>query len=328
MEQIINLVKRPTLDNGAPESNIWLTATVPPSNATIGGRDAKGNPMNGLEVGTIAASRAVVTEVEGLEPGEPYELQIRPPASGGSASKVHAGLYTSLTANPSAGGHSADFEIPASGAAIQTATLEAPADTSVVFLKLIGINGTARIGGVRLSPAAVEPDELGIFDGDTEDTEEYEFTWTGPVNASESLAIPEGADPDPDPDPGNGDEVGGLVGELAGKVAKYLDDDSDETRALAATHVPIVMAYVYGYTKGKGFTLVEPDPESGEPAEPELVPKMDLQHVIISATGRLTPNPEQISYYQAGDYSERPAVLAGWTLLERAILNQYRVRWA
>lgn len=96
-------------------------------------------------------------------------------------------------------------------------------------------------------------------------------------------------------------------------VAKFLGrgDDTDII-ALAQEHLPIVTAFVEAYTRGRGFT-------GGEPAGP-------LRSVIITATARLVPNPDQLKRFQAGEYSENPAILDGFTLPELAVLHRYRRR--
>lgn len=102
---------------------------------------------------------------------------------------------------------------------------------------------------------------------------------------------------------------------LASRLAAYLQrPDDPDTLALAEAHLPIVESFVHGYTRGRGW-----DEGTGRPAAP-------LESVIISATARLTANPEQVSAYAVGDYSERPAALAGWTLPELAVLHRYRRR--
>src|SRR5699024_12596744 len=104
------------------------------------------------------------------------------------------------------------------------------------------------------------------------------------------------------------------VSEFAGIIAR------GDRVAMVTLEVDAVTSYVYGYTRGLGFTI-----GSGTG---HLVPRQDVARVIIAAAARLAVTPRQMEYYSTGDYSERPAVLAGWTLLERAVLNNYRVRWA
>ena len=75
---------------------------------------------------------------------------------------------------------------------------------------------------------------------------------------------------------------------------------------------PIVEAFVHGNTRGRGF-------KNGRPVAP-------LQAVVVTAAARLVTNPEQVYQYTTADYSERPAVLNGWTIPERGILHNYRKR--
>lgn len=118
-----------------------------------------------------------------------------------------------------------------------------------------------------------------------------------------------GAEPPPEPEP--------EISSLARRVAAFLGKPNNPlTLGRASVHCEIVTEYVRGYTRGRGFDAV-----SDAPANP-------LESVIVAATARLTANPEQVSYYATGDYSERPAVLAGWTLPELAVLNRYRKRTA
>ena len=123
-------------------------------------------------------------------------------------------------------------------------------------------------------------------------------------------------DPDPEPEPDGWDELDQLAEQLAPRVAAWLDSPGDEdTLTHARAVLPVVAAYVHGYTRGAGWDGT--DGMFGRPVMP-------LQVVIVSAAGRVVSNPEQVSYYSAGDYSERPAVLAGWTLAELGVLRRYR----
>lgn len=102
----------------------------------------------------------------------------------------------------------------------------------------------------------------------------------------------------------------------AQKVADFLGrGDDTNVVALAEEHLPVVTAFVQAYTRGGGFT------ESGDPNGP-------LSAVIMTATARLVPNPEQAKRIQVADYSETPAILDGFTLPELAILHLYRRRTA
>lgn len=121
--------------------------------------------------------------------------------------------------------------------------------------------------------------------------------------------------PEPEPEPDPGTEEPAPTGAAGPLVAAFLGRPGDPaTETQAAAHALIVTEYVRGYTRGRGFI-------NGSPSAPLLA-------VIVSSTARLTPNPEQVTYYQTGDYSERPAILAGWTLPELAVLNGFRRRSA
>lgn len=132
------------------------------------------------------------------------------------------------------------------------------------------------------------------------------------------------SDPDPDPeDPDPEDPEPELPGldpfdlyailarDLAPRVASFVGKHGDEdTIATAEAQVPVVAEYVRGFTRGRGF-------EDEAPAGP-------LRAVIVSGVARLATNPEQVSVFTTGDYSERPAQLAGWTLTELGVLRRYR----
>lgn len=111
------------------------------------------------------------------------------------------------------------------------------------------------------------------------------------------------------------DEWSALASNLAPKVAAYAGRPNHaETIETAQAQLPVVAEYVRGHTRGRGF-------EAEVPASPLLA-------VIVSACARLVTNPEQVQYYAVGDYSERPAMLAGWTLTELDVLRRYRRRYA
>lgn len=131
-----------------------------------------------------------------------------------------------------------------------------------------------------------------------------------------------GSEPDPGPEPGDPpvppapeldpfDLYDILARSLAPRVAAFVGRPGDEdTIATAAAQVPVVTEYVRGYTRGRGFT--------------DEAPAGPLRAVIVSGVARLATNPEQVAHFQTGDYSERPAQLAGWTLTELGVLRRYR----
>lgn len=104
--------------------------------------------------------------------------------------------------------------------------------------------------------------------------------------------------------------------DLAARVADYIGRPGDPaTIRQAAAHVDVVAEFVHGYV-GSGWYGVDGNPAPG------------LRAVIVSATARLTTNPEQVATYTAADYSERPTTLTGWTIAEQSVLHRYRTRWA
>lgn len=125
---------------------------------------------------------------------------------------------------------------------------------------------------------------------------------TGPgIDESFTLNIP-----DPEQD---------LIDDLAPRVAAFIGRPGDtDVIAVAEGQLAIVAEFVRGYTRGRGWT------DEG--------PGRDLRAVIVSAASRLALNPEQVRQYSAADYSETPALLLGFNLAERAILDRHRRRWA
>ena len=313
---ITNLVKEPRTDAysaAGTRAKSWWTNTTPAELTLYGYRDPRGNPLRGLQVGQN--SEALQTDIEGVEPGDTVRLylQIR-------TGKLHAGLYRDRLAEPEPGDHMVDTEETGT----ITADLTVPEGDGLLWLKLWGLPSAA-VEGTRLSKVepGAEDDGLGIFDGYTEDTEERAYQWDGDPNESTSTAVDLLAEPEPEPgEPEPGEPGDGYTGDsLVPQVLQFAGiKQTDERVAMVTLHVDAVTAYVYGYTRGRGFI---PEPGTGV-----LVPRRDVERVIVSAAARLAVNPRQMNYYTTGDYSERPAVLAGWTLLERAVLNNYRVRWA
>ena len=135
-------------------------------------------------------------------------------------------------------------------------------------------------------------------------------TYVAPLTVAGSSTPPVDPDPEEPGDPGttpDGHHV------LSARVAAYVGRPGDpEALALADAQLPIVEAFVHGYTRGRGF-------KDGRPVAP-------LQAVVVTAAARLVTNPEQVYQYTTADYSERPAVLNGWTIPERGILHNYRKR--
>lgn len=95
-------------------------------------------------------------------------------------------------------------------------------------------------------------------------------------------------------------------------VADFLGRGDDTSLvALAGEHLPLVTEMAYTHTRGVGFD---------EPDEPNRA----IAAVIVSATARLTNNPELLQSEQIGDYSARYTTFQGWSILERAVLDAHR----
>ena len=133
-----------------------------------------------------------------------------------------------------------------------------------------------------------------------------------PAVEADAPPPPPPPEPKPDPEPEAPPmQSGDLVAALAPRVAAHIGAKETET---SASVLPVVIEFVKGYTRDRGFGADGYSPEA------------PLQAVIISAASRLATNPEQVYQFQAGDYSERPAILNGFTLAELAVLNRYRRR--
>lgn len=114
---------------------------------------------------------------------------------------------------------------------------------------------------------------------------------------------------DPGDDPG---DDGPGWSNLPSLVAAYLGKPGSERYIERATaHVQIVTEYVRAYTRGKGFK------DDGAIAP-------ELQAVIVTATAKLTYNPEQVEMFRSGDYVERPQQFQGWTLADLGVLKRFR----
>lgn len=101
---------------------------------------------------------------------------------------------------------------------------------------------------------------------------------------------------------------------LAERIVKHTGQDVADLEPAevltARDHAMTVLEYVRGYVRDRGFI--------------GYVPHRSLQAVIVSAGARLFINPEQLTYYSTGDYSERPATLTGWTAAELGVLRRFR----
>lgn len=97
----------------------------------------------------------------------------------------------------------------------------------------------------------------------------------------------------------------------ADAVAAFLGKGGDLTViTLAGAHLPLVTELARAHTRGKGFS----DYEAESP----------LCSVIVSATARLTNNPELLVSETIGDYSARYTTFQGWSIIERSVLDGYR----
>lgn len=180
-------------------------------------------------------------------------------------------------------------------------TVTVPAVAGVAYL-VGGVDTPA--GTVSASPGTTvtvtaEPADAGyVLEGEAEWS--HDFPPAGPPEPDYSALLAE--------DP----EAVTVRNALAPRVIVHAGAvASQEATTLASAHVGVVLEYVNGYTRGRGFH--------------GMIPERDLQAVIVASAARLFTNPEQVTAYTMGDYSERPAVLAGWTLAEMAVLRRHRV---
>ncbi|MGV8881653.1 MAG: hypothetical protein ACOH19_05830 [Rhodoglobus sp.] len=94
-------------------------------------------------------------------------------------------------------------------------------------------------------------------------------------------------------------------------VADFLGrGDDSELVTLAGGHLVIVSEMVKAYTRGLGFTADEPNPA--------------IAAVIVSATARLSANPDGTVTVSIDDYQTRKTVFEGFSIAERVILDGYR----
>ncbi|MBG6237388.1 hypothetical protein IWX78_000331 [Mycetocola sp. CAN_C7] len=102
-----------------------------------------------------------------------------------------------------------------------------------------------------------------------------------------------------------------MAAPTATDVANYLDRGDDfELVTLAGVHLPLITQLVKAYTRGNGFTADVPD---------DIV-----RAVIISATARLTQNPDGTITVNIDDFQTRKTVFEGFSLIERVVLDGYR----
>lgn len=318
-----NLVPEPAIDpdRGEP-ANIWTYADG--AAAECGGVNRWGDPMYGL---VLHKNKPVWIQLEGVQSNEELNIWVQLDARVGSASTEP--LVASLHAQRASSevhdlqeDNTVSIVIPRfNGDAhlVGTAVVPDLGNSTTAWLRVIPYltaNDERCLVAARVS-SAEEGETYGLFDGDTPPAEDGTFfEWTAEAGLSQSVALFD--DPNEPEEPGE-EEPGATPGQLASRVLAWIDRAGDEeAAAMAQAHVEAVTAYVWGYTRGKGFRTIDG----------ALSAAPDLEHVIIAAAARLTANPTQLTYYSSGDYSERPAQLAGWTLPELAVLNLYRRRWA
>lgn len=78
------------------------------------------------------------------------------------------------------------------------------------------------------------------------------------------------------------------------------------------TVVPLVTTMAKAYTRGRGFTGDEPNPE--------------IAAVIATASARLAGNGAQLRRKKVDDVEYEYGGFTGWTLAERIVLDRYRVK--
>lgn len=165
-------------------------------------------------------------------------------------------------------------------------------------------------------PAGVTLDAAGTIAG----TPEAEGTGTATIGAADlngsSATVPlEWSVAAADTGGDNGGNMDDLADTLAPLIAAFVGKPGKAaTTEQARASVPIVAEFVRAYTRGNGWTGDAPDGP--------------IRAVIVSATARLVMNPAQVASYQMADYSERPAVLNGYTIAEQGVLHNYRRRQA
>src|SRR5699024_6314414 len=112
--------------------------------------------------------------------------------------------------------------------------------------------------------------------------------------------------------PPDGEEPPALTAVIdgaAGRVARMMGKPEDApTLAMAEMAVRIGMGCAEGYARGRGWSA-------------DGLPVPGIAAVVPVAAVRLASIPRQATYHRAGDFSERPAVMAGWTAAELGVLR-------
>ena len=177
---------------------------------------------------------------------------------------------------------------------------------------------TPEIEGVTYTPATgvAEPGETVTVTA----TALEGYAITGATEWTHSYPVAPEPEPDPEPEPGDGDPVPSPeLSNVAANVAKLLGIEQRDTElfSVVTSSAEIVTMMVYGYTRGRGFTVID---GVATPVQADLIA------VITAATSRLAANPSGLRY-RAGTETVSDA-FNGWTLAERYILDRYRKRWA
>lgn len=176
-------------------------------------------------------------------------------------------------------------------------------DTDAGTIVIPDLEGVAyRIDGTTVAPGTIDA-APGTVTVTAEALEGYALT--GPAEWSEEFPEPDAEDP----------AYAAWILATARRVATLLGkSEHGPTLDMADMSVRLVAAYAEGYTRSRGWAATG-------------VPVPGIAAVVTIAAVRLASNPRQVTYYQTGDYSERPAVLAGWTAAEVQVLRRYRRVW-
>lgn len=156
-------------------------------------------------------------------------------------------------------------------------------------------------------------DVTSEFNDDT-GTYDYAYTLKSGYMTPAELQAWQDAQVEPEPEPETPPAPGGVSG--ASLLAFVGQDAADpELVALADQHLAAVTAMAKAYTRDRGFTA-------------DGTPKEDVAAVLMTATARLLDNPQQNQREAYGDYQVTSTPFVGWSLVELAVLNRYRVRTA
>lgn len=238
------------------------------------------------EEGTFLAQPMKAGSYGGDEPhGEPVELVVVPAGSSGGGD---GGDGPGRAAATLVVGELAELDLPA----------------------VLGVDEPV-VPVVEPVPAGMTHTGAGVLVGRPTEEGELELELrddTALVGTVDVLILPAGSQATDDPWAVWDDLAASLAPRVAAMVGQHGSEPVIDT---AKAQLPLVAEYVRGYTRGRGF-------DGSSPAGPLLA-------VIVSATARLATNPEQLTAYTMGDYSERPARLAGWTLAEIGVLHRFRV---